>query len=312
MPIIKFSILFNIGVFLSSGSLAFAGGIVGNGAGLAEQNVQFAYLSLNKVIAHCLATPKLCNLVVTELMVLEKIEWVLAKNSSNPNRIKFVSEKENPGFFTTSSIENNRIAKTGLNSRQPIFFNVDELYNPNGFPTLDFSGLSAILVHELGHQTGEANHAMLDILGAKIRKTLSQNLTSLRYDFPSSQVSIELGIINYSFPMAVADLYLSVDGTPAEVLTREIVKELHCKDSSTSFVGYEITNGHWDFVSSDQNPRKGIDFSAWVRLFCSKTAPSNAIIGIENLNLILHISETGKLTGVETLSINRNSSKRRH
>ena len=151
----------------------------------------------------------------------------------------------------------------------------------------------------------QTNHAKLDILGAKIRKVLAQKFNSFNFKFPKSQTLIELGVINYSFPMPVADVYLSVDSKPFEVLTREIVKEFHCEDSGDTFVGYEVTNGHWSLVPSGYNQSKGINFSAWVRLFCSKTAQSNAIIGVELLNMTLHISETGKLTSIEIIEMQK-------
>ena len=303
MQIFKSFLLLKL-AFIVTGSLALAGGIVGNGAGLAEQNVQFAYLSLAKIITNCKMTSKLCALTDEELHILFKIERVINKNSSNPNRIIFSSERLHPGFFTTSSLENNRIAKTGLSPEYPIYFNVDELYNLNGSLTLDFSGISAILIHEIGHQTGEVSHAKLDILGSKIRSVLSQNYEKFHYEFPANQNHIELDIINYSMPIALADMYISVNSQPNQILTKDILKQVKCKSSKDSFMGYSIVNGHWSFVHPEfDNSSTGIDFSAWVRIYCGDTSIPYSVMGTEIMNIAVHISNQGKVLGIEVKAL---------
>ncbi len=277
------------------GFKSYSGILVGNGAGLAEQNIQFIYMLLPKIISECTALPIQCALTSYEQAELFKIRAVVYQNYSLSGRIQFVSEKQNPGFFTTSSTENNRIAKTGLNAQSPIFFNVDELYDSNGRPAMDFAGLTAILIHEIGHQTGETSHAKLDILGAKMRIFLSFQFTSFDYSFQNSQ-NVEINVINYPMPAPIGDVYLSIKNGASMQLTALIMPKLNCDSADEVLVGFNLTNGHWNHVDNGANL---IDFEAWLQVFCRASSALGGDLRTISRDLVTRVGDDGKVVSVE-------------
>lgn len=273
------------------GLKAEAGIIVGNGAGLVEQNIQFVYMSLPKIISGCFDSPNQCSLSSDENSQLLQIEAVIHQNLSLYDRIQFVSEKQNPGFFTTSSTENNRIAKTGLTPQDPIYFNVDELYDFEGKPAIDFAGLAAILIHEIGHQTGELSHTKLDILGAKVRISLSFQFSSFDYSFINLE-NVEMNIINYPMPSPLGDIYLSAKNGSSIQLTSKIMQKLRCASTDQHLIGFNITNSHWNHVVQGTGL---IDFEAWLQIFC--TQDGNLIT--LSKDLLVRVSDQAKVTEIE-------------
>ncbi len=275
-------------------SVSFAGGIVGNGAGLVEQNIQFAYLNLPKIISGCHMANNQCGLTQEESSILKSIEQIVLQNYTSEDRIQFVSEKLNPGFFTTSSTENYRIAKTGLDTKLPIFFNVDELYDLSGRPSLDFSTVVALLIHEVGHQTGEPNHAKLDILGAKIRFSLSNKLATFDFEFASSQNRIQFNILTYPMPTPIAEVYFTAKSGKSLQLTSRIMKKINCSKENEVLVGFNLNNEHWNRISGQENL---IDFESWVQVYCSNMKINS--ITTRSQNLLIHLSEQGEVLGLD-------------
>lgn len=247
------------------------GGIVGNGAGLVEQNIQYAMVALGKTLEHCIANPTLCRLDDSDVSLLVEINQIQKQIYTNPGKIVVQSEKANPGFFTTGVSEEHRIAKTELYANAVIYLNSDLFYTAEGVPRLDFAAITAILVHELGHQTGETNHARLDVLGAKLRDVVAQKSVSYTYTFPVEGFTstIDVNIINYGLPVAMADLYISWDGNASVKLTNKILKNLSCGNNGTP-VGYEVSNGHFFLTAKaeEYSYEQLIGFSAWISTFC--------------------------------------------
>lgn len=233
------------------------GVIVGNGAGFVEQNFQYAYSSLDRAIQQCLHNPRLCRLDGEDAPLLENILEIARQNASNPERLLFVSERDHPNFFATGPNESHRIAKTGLTPSAPIYVNTDSLYE-NGKPALNLAAIMAILVHEIGHQTGEEDHRRLDLLGAKIRRVVEANLTHHEHK------SISIDVINYSVPHAMASLYVSRDRDAAVDLSRHIFRQLRCGTTDAQPSGYRITNGHWFLAENKEET----GFRAWVEILC--------------------------------------------
>ncbi|MDX9730187.1 MAG: hypothetical protein RBT63_00315 [Bdellovibrionales bacterium] len=134
------------------------GSVVGNGAGLSENNFQYAYSIIPTLLNSCVRS-NLCELTPKEQEIARKIVHIVRGNETNKNRILFRPNRttvpwignRNKGttFFETSPNEQHRIAKTGLSPRVPIYVNLDMLYNEHGMPRLDIAHIISILVHEL-------------------------------------------------------------------------------------------------------------------------------------------------------------------
>jgi hypothetical protein len=68
--------------------------IVGNGAGLAENNIQFAYLSLKMLTTYCSDAPSLCRLDAKEAKTINDIQSVVRKNADKTDKIIFLKEED--------------------------------------------------------------------------------------------------------------------------------------------------------------------------------------------------------------------------
>lgn len=240
------------------------GSLVGNGAGLVEQNVFFAYQSLGKAVEDCLFLEALCGPDAAEKRMLRLVQKLQGAYPASAERIQFLSGAAHPGFFDTAPGESHRVARTELTPGATIYFNTDILYAPNGQPALDLAAIYAILVHELGHQTGEPDHASLDRLGAKLRAFFQTRVQQLR----SSEMNVSLQLINYSARTGKAELYFHDDGD-AYALTRLLEQGAgRCRDGLV-LLGWKLENLHWrSFAQDDGRGGKILPFSVWMRKSC--------------------------------------------
>lgn len=243
-----------------------SGSVIGNGAGLVENMFQFAYQNLHGTFSECIAQAK-CELTEAETLLVKNMRKVIELNRSNENRILFVSEKDQPDFFKTADSENHRIAKTGLNSATPIFVNLDLLYTPDGKPAFDYATITSILVHELGHQAGETNHAKLDIIGSKIKKNIHKKVQS--HAVQLSEEQIEVSIINRHFPFRTSDITIAWQNVGSIAATKQVLATMTCKNPDDSLAGIEILNGHYTFLKK-MTPQKSahFGFGFWATLTC--------------------------------------------
>lgn len=246
---------------------AWAGGsVIGNGAGLVENNFQFAYQNLLTTFSECITLAK-CELTEAETDIVRNMRKVIELNRSNENRLVFLSEKDHPGFFNTGLGEEHRIAKTGLDADTPIYVNLDLLYTADGKPAFDYATITSVLVHELGHQTGETNHAKLDIIGAKIKKTILKNTQNHIVQLNEEQ--IEVSVINRQFPFRTSDLVIAWQNVGAITGTQPILEKVKCNNSQESLAGLELLNGHYTYLKKP-TPEKAahFGFGFWAVLTC--------------------------------------------
>lgn len=253
-------------IFLFQG-IAFAGGsVIGNGAGIVENSFQFAYQNLHATFSECITQAK-CELTEAETELVRKMRKVIDINRSNENRILFVTEKDLPGFFNTGDNESHRIAKTGLDATSPIYVNLDLVYSPGGTPAFDYATITSILVHELGHQTGETNHAKLDIVGSKIKKNILKKVQDHRAEL--SYEEIEVSIVNRSFPFRASDITISWQNVGSTVVTGKALELVKCKNPEDTLAGIEIQNGHFKSLTkaTEATPAR-FNFGFWAMLTC--------------------------------------------
>lgn len=144
---------------------------VGNGGGLAESNFAFSKEHLKRTIFNCLQSTN---------CLTDKKQRAIAKrvyNAIHPStELRYVSEKNNPGFFFLD--DNIRVAQTGLKPRSPIYINRDLIYDRLG-RALGLSQTTAILFHEFGHHAKIHDHDILDHIGAKVGNFAGQRVVTL-------------------------------------------------------------------------------------------------------------------------------------
>ena len=170
MKTLAFSIL------LLQSFAAIAGGTgsdAGNGGGLAEKNVLFAFSHLQSFIGLCLNT-SLCRTDLGENKMLGEISDSLLTEAKTP--LDFRSDQKSLDFFRIDGLI--RVAKTGDHVGDPIYINQDLLYSklPSGESVIsvaiDVPLAVSILIHELGHHHGSHDHNALDRLGSKLQTAL--------------------------------------------------------------------------------------------------------------------------------------------
>lgn len=256
---------------------ALAGGsLIGNGAGLVENNFQYVYSSLPTVYSNCLSNNS-CGLSESEMVLVQKILNVIELNKDNSKRLQFVQESDVHGFFTTGVGEKHRIAKTGLTAEDPIYINVNQLYDSNGRAALDFGTIVSILTHELGHQAGETDHARLDILGTKFKKVFTQKITNHVTNFGTVDSAVEILVLNNEFPVKTADLFLSWSDVGAQRLTTAVIPAINCSGIGSTVAGFEFYNGHYFISEKSTSARPVIGFGLWLNVFCYNSKDDSLI-----------------------------------
>ena len=263
-------------------SYARGGSVVGNGAGVVENNFQYAYSMLPSLISTC-AVNSVCALTNSEKILLEKIRIIAEANASNADRLIFQDEGEDRTFFETGLSEKHRIAKTGLTAKDPIYVNTEMLYDGDGKTRLDYPLIISILVHEIGHQTGEKDHAILDILGSKLRKLAFDKISPHMMQVGRSQ-AVDVTIINTESPVRSSEFYFSWQNTGSIKATAALTSRLACAKPEAVISGIEITNGSFFPTRPlNNNTLSEVGFSVWVKLFCYTRADS--FVKIENFSV---------------------------
>ncbi len=258
------------------------GDIIGNGGGLVEQEFRFAYRRLPRIIATC-EESQFCPFTGVERESLIRIKDVASKFLNMKDRLIFLSESKYPGFFRDSRDAEVRIAKTAFIPGAPIFVNLDLLYIENK-PSIEFSTMISLLVHELGHQIGIKSHSELDDMGAKLRDYLTQDtrLTSFEVHGGLAQVRVfNLQKIDFN-----AEVFFSYRGTVIP-LTSRIRDELSCKRKKSMAIGFELTNSHWDRFRSDRGVSI-LGYNAWIKVRCLELSTSAIWTEDKDLHLDFH------------------------
>jgi hypothetical protein len=227
---------------------AFAGGSeAGNGGGLAEKNVMYAYLELATPIDLCLAS-SVCRVGADEQAALRAIRGSLAQEYASPGQVQFRSEKAAPGFFMVDGAL--RIAKTGDTVGSPIYVNLDLMYPVDAagnVQPMSIALATCVLVHELGHHHGIKDHTWLDLVGSKVEALLlktSQDVPLTQWTVPGERIAATA--LETHAPGAFDELLLSARGELVK-LTPLLRSKLRCQPFGANLPATEagIANVHW-------------------------------------------------------------------
>jgi len=234
--ILYFSLIFPLIIHSKSGGPD----IVGNGTGRIEQLTYFHYRNLDKTISFCLNTPR-CSLKTEERNILLSIRDIILATRTQHDRIIFLSEEKFQEILNPELDMAIRIAKTDFNIQSPIFFNINELYK---IPEYELSSqLVAILIHELGHQTGERSHGKLDVLANKVSLVFELTKTEIQLDVLNA--AFKLAVFSnrgvYDFPELILQYRDQIFTAPS------FIDQLKC-DEGTELVGTQLSNIHWEKV----------------------------------------------------------------
>ncbi len=219
-----------------------AGDRVWNGGGLSEKNILWALVSLNKYIEDCLNGPY-CNLTKKERKLLKEIQDIHLREPQGPNFIQFKSHFKNEANFDFG--EGIRLAKTKLYPGSPILINTDLLYRRANNKVIAFTVADAVslLIHEIGHHTGEKNHTVLDLLGAKVSMVV-QKFSEKAPFFPTND-KIQIVSFNSDNHAQFPEILIYVEDEIID-LTKKVQKKLDCHDDYRSIPkGATFHNIYW-------------------------------------------------------------------
>jgi len=280
------------------------GDVIGNGGGLAEQNFNYALVSLGAAIELCLNTGGVVP-DSEEDQVLRRVGRALREEQAGGLRLHFVSEKEKPGTFLLDGEV--RVAKTGDRVGDGIWINLDFLYGQNSSgqwePMMGLPTMSAILVHELGHHLGIRDHQLLDRAGARVRRSLESDTlkASLRPD-----QNLTLSVINGLGDQGRV-LWILEDSFTVTDLSEQMARGVGCPLPSEVMENYRISNLYWERGRIDT--AQGVylqPFRTWVKVSCRRSPGDSSVIyeGLLGAELVLGASTLGQEVRFLALSAN--------
>jgi hypothetical protein len=203
-------------------------------------------------------------------LLLEKIKSIALKNREKKNKFKFLSEKQNPREFKTGIYEDHRLAKTDFSPDAEIVVNTDLLYFENTLkPALAIPEIAAVLVHEIGHQSGERSHSYLDTLGASLRFFLNRVSSVFLYETRDAKERMNVRVTSQAIPTLTAYLFFHWEGHSSLDMTSDLSKALICQGKSESLAGFELFNGY--FIPKDELETHEVNqvyFRITAKLYC--------------------------------------------
>jgi hypothetical protein len=267
-------------VLVSSLSLA-GGSIAGNGGGIAEKQLDFAFDHLEEYLDFCLGTP-LCGLNDDETKWAQAIRLSHSEEKSHGAVLQFRPGHAMPRFFSVDG--RLRVAKTGDHIGDPIYLNVDLLYveTENKMQqAIDLPMAISILVHELGHHHGISDHDRLDRLGTKLQTFfLKQSLHSEIWNGDVVFTVLQFNPVHRDDDKnkltQIDQILISYDSKLLN-LTQEVLAAVRCPQIDERVRGLRIYNLHEDrgvrFDAKSQVTLKPL--TAWYVLSCEEGKESD-------------------------------------
>jgi hypothetical protein len=258
------------------------GSIAGNGGGLAEKNMVFAFENLGEFIHFCLLSSE-CHVTEEERSLLLKIRSSLPKEKSNSHLLNFYDGKDS-AFFKIDDVV--RVAKTGDHVGDSIYVNPHLLYDHDAQGIEHALGIpmaTSVLIHELGHHHGIKDHVALDAVGTKVQLVLLKNIE--RSEFWNGQgavITLQMNSVRSDEGKDHLDKFdqlILENSQELSSLTDSVVKNIHCPKNleNQKPTGLRIYNLHGErgikFDEKSQILSK--PFRAWYILSCESGKESD-------------------------------------
>lgn len=273
---------------LPSESWAFGGDEVGNGAGLAENQILYMNSRLEDFTHLCLKSES-CHLTQKEVDVLTRIESSLFTERQMGTSIAFKSHFKEPIFFIDGKI---RAAKTWNEIGTPILFNLDLLYrekSPGAFEAISLATSLSLLVHEFGHHQGILDHDFLDQLGGKVARRLDGRVFQSILNPEDDMIQATIIYFDHLSPSPsnISHLIIS-DGIQLFDLTHSVTAQFICptiQGQKSHLVGLSLWNGIWRQIYSP-TPY----FLSYAKMHCSLDSEPKKIFSISGLGVKVSVS----------------------
>ncbi len=216
------------------------GDIVGNGGGSLEHFAYYFFYNLPSLIESSLSQT-LIYFDKDERLILQAIRYAFEKMEKE-NKFVFAKGDEYGSFFFNSSVDHApRLAKTGFDISYPIYINIERAYEMVDEDPRLWIGL---LIHELGHQIGFADHTFLDQLGNKVIAATSFDSNSISVRVPDGKI-IKLTAQNYAHRKSMSDLYITMGHSIMSVERWMTSNLLQYSCQKGLFHDVQIENLHW-------------------------------------------------------------------
>lgn len=289
------SVISSVTLSVLTPSHARAGGhLVGN-AHTVEQNIVFSYVALPKAIQQCLSLRNDCPLDDRDTKIINRIRQIVIDHPFSTSRIEFASKITNPGAFHSDLQSEHGIAQTEISNPDAIIrWNQDLFYNTDGTSAIDLPFITAIWIHELGHQAGEINHEYLDGLGAKVRTLLKSQIHEDLYpaqSFLGTPVHLSVTYINFFGSSATTDLYVS-DGENTVSMSHFLTDSVHCSDPNALRTGWTINSASYTSRPLYQENQASVSYKGWLTVRCLKDKQLTE--EDQDLNLVIQLSKTSE------------------
>jgi hypothetical protein len=230
----------------------------GNGGGIAEKNLLFAYANLSSFIELCQETPSVCKIdSAVAFILLNDIKLSLTEGHETAELI-FDSELQNPGMFMIDGKV--RVAKTGDQQGSPIYINSDLIYAQDAqgqYTAMDIPMAASVLIHELGHHFKIQDHGLLDRVGTIIQLFLMHKTQKIGWNpmDPMRADAYQATTIGLGGQPNTFDPLLISDSHGLTNLTDLLKSKISCDEYPNAVLsGFVIKNLHWGWGgSADQS-----------------------------------------------------------
>jgi hypothetical protein len=269
---------------LSSGT----GDVVGNGGGFIESLTYFYFQTLERHISSSLSQKQITFDPFERRILSRMLSYI---PSMRGDKLRFISGRKAKVLFYISGLDAApRLAKTGFSPNYPIYFNTDLLYKEvKAKPEL----LLGLLVHELGHQLGVADHGILDNLGAKVVQVANANEQKVSTILEDGD--LEVTIQNHFFQSAPSDVFISYGNRSVEVLKwkPEQLRSICGREYIQSAFVY---NFHWSSRLFDFGSEVLLTAKGWLDVKCFNSETGKFSRVERNLEVLIDISD-GEVKG---------------